>query len=225
MKINLFLLCSVFIISFPVFAQESESYSLIATPIFAQTDTQNNNTDNVDFSITNTQKTQHYRHELGFSASLISGYGISYQHNFDTYNSLKTTFFAYSSQYNDEDSDINAIFGLEYKRNFHVSRTMKVYGLVGGFFNYAEDYYNYSYGYNKSYYFSNDWNVGAGLGCAFALKRIVLNVDIGFRYFYSLERDFYNDYDYDNDEYFPTVNRSKYKLFNIAVGAGIAYLF
>lgn len=185
------------------------------------------------------------KNRIGFSGSMISGWGLTYQHNFDPLAVKAVVFYYYykngdgTSSYDQVDliggpfnyNDKQALgsFGLELKYYVFKSRYVNLYPFIGGsywFDNNESLYTEYRYENNvpKTYVYTRQDNTGSfmgGAGFGFELiagKYVAFNFDIGLSYRNSqIARDNYA---------YPPVRQDLEDIyFGVAVGGGVSFAF
>lgn len=161
-------------------------------------------------------------HQLGPSASMFSGAGLSYKYIFNNIWAAKTTAFVY---YNTDGNSNNSYpelwtsIGAEVQYYLHHSEHTGLYLFVGFAEWYEENNNNYDYEQNSSnsikYY--RMFDIGPGFGLDLIIwKNIVINLDVGF--LYTIEN---NDYSWDNSD----SNNRNPKSFTYGGGIGLGYRF
>lgn len=187
---------------------------------------------------------QQPNNRIGFSASMFSGIGLSYQHNFDPYAIKLVAFYYYykngtgnlqneviqGPNFNYDDKGEIGYFGAEFKYFVFKSKYMNLYPFFGlSYWLNSEDQPNIytiwnpvSYGYTQYSYLhsksNNTWNFGPGFGIELlAGKYVSFNFDIGFKYLNTQQTE-------------TQQNNAPDKLtediyFGIAVGGGISFVF
>ncbi len=178
---------------------------------------------------------------IGISASMISGWGFSYQHNFDPLAVKFTAFYYYfkssdpynyyydtTDSLNPYSSDALGSLGLELKYYLFKSKYVNLYPFVGFSYwvNHNEDP-DYIYGSKPPYEQTvihridntDTFNGGAGFGIELlAGKHFAFNFDVGLKYLNGqIKRD-----TYDNP---PKTENLEDIYFGIAVGGGISFAF
>lgn len=170
---------------------------------------------------TDNQKTdsdkQIIRNKLGFAASMISGYGLSYAYNFDNLHEIELTGSVFGEggnrNGNDTRSYVVATLGGEFQRNFHVGRSTRFYGLIGGSYWLDRTTDNYSYQGPTN---SNEdaITIGLAIGLEFTIgSRLLLNFEGGYLYRYTTKTGS-----------FQNGTNSSYSL-GFGAGGGIYYAF
>jgi len=168
-----------------------------------------------------------YNNKLGFAASMISGYGISYEYNASRQVTLELTASVYgsggsgssTSSSSTSDSYIMATVGIEVQKNFFVSHDSRFYTLLGlGYW-----LNNNRYNYNSTYRDNSDYTAGLGLGWEFTFgKKIIFNLEAGYLYRDMNEKGT-NDYYGGGSGLTPYTNHSYYLGFG--GGIGLYYAF
>lgn len=177
---------------------------------------------------------------IGFSGSMISGWGLTYQRNFNPIAVKAVAFYYYykdgtgnlSNQVItgpamnfDQQGSIGS-FGLEFKYYVFESKYVNLYPLIG-FSYWLENTETPSYYWdknNKEYSIlreskSNTWNLGAGFGIeVIAGKYVAFNFDIGMKYLNTQK----NEHNYESP---PVIVPTEDIYFGIAVGGGVSFVF
>ena len=124
-----------------------------------------------------------FDNKIGFTYSMMTGYGLTYLRNVNDNFAIKTQLFAYGS-IDDEDSYNNYIdfsLGIEFQYTVKKYERTRLYVLGGGYYAYSEenDYYDWnSYSDNK---IENDRNVGLGIGFELlAFSNLSFTIDGGY---------------------------------------------
>lgn len=192
---------------------------LFATISIAQAEG-NNNTDS--------DESKWLQNRIGLYGSYFSGYGLSYQYQFENGLSLRTQLFAYGS--NDDNyynSDkIQLAFGADLQYNLKRTEYTRFYVLGGSFIDYYERG-NYFYVSSPKY---NDFdieryiNVGVGVGIELlAWKNVSFMIEGG--YYGRFGNNSITTYSYSN-EYNKTYKENiKPRSFGFGVGGGVFYAF
>jgi hypothetical protein len=167
-----------------------------------------------------------FKHGIGLGASMMSGYGFSYQYHITPKQRLEATAFLYLNSHNDiaddygyeyDEKDWYGNIAFEYHYLLAERRFAKLFAMVGAgyMFNRSEydwndDYYYYDYD-NDMF---NSWQAGSGFVIEFFARdlNLTFNLDLGFCYRYS--EDYYQNKLESTDQYF-----------GFAIGGGIYYTF
>lgn len=146
-------------------------------------------------------------HQIGFSASTISSYGITYSYIFNTQYRIKSTLLGIYQDHGAY-SDWTGILGLELQATLESGQMTRFYGFLGGsFYKYVDNNHSY-YSYNDE----DDFALGLGIGFEVLLwKHIAINLDLGVQYWS------FKHYNFDA----PFIT----KYFGPAGGIGINYRF
>lgn len=194
-------------------AQENSSTKLV------------NNNQNTDYD----DESQWLQNRIGLYGSFFSGYGLSYQHQFENGFSLRTQLFAYGS--NDDNSNYNSdeirlAYGVDLQYNLKRTKNTRFYALLGSFIDYYERGSSYYDTPNsvKDYDVERYFNIGIGFGIELMAWR---NVS------FMLEGGYYgrfgnNDvtvYDYNNGQSTSYKANQTPTTFGFGVGGGIFYAF
>ena len=164
--------------------------------------------------------------KIGFTYSMMTGYGLSYQRQFTETIGLKSQFFAYGSVNDDPNTentfdDIYISIGSELQFNLKKYESTRLYLLAGGFYRYlVEDDYMYfgnqNYGQDKR----KDINVGLGFGLEFMMDyNFSISLDGGFHFNYGI----LDSYTMQNGIYVPV--KTNPMEFGFAFGLSLFYNF
>lgn len=143
--------------------------------------------------------------KIGFTYSMMTGYGLSYQRQLTDKIGLKSQFFAYGSIEDNPNSgnnfnDVQVTIGTELQYDLKKFESSRLYLLAGGFYRYMlEDYYYYDdMNTNNNFQTTkNDINVGLGFGFEFMLDyNFSASIDGGYHFNYRT-LDTYDSF-YDN---------------------------
>ena len=108
-------------------------------------------------------------HRVGFYGATFSGYGLSYQYQFDNGLSIRNQFIAASNSRNGK--EIN--YGIDLQNNISKSDILRFYYIIGAGVAYYENYDEYDY---EEYY-----NVGSGLGLEVMIwQNFSFAIELGF---------------------------------------------
>jgi hypothetical protein len=131
-------------------------------------------------------------HQVGISASTLSGLGGSYSYIFNRDFRIKSTIFAYYEDQGSGGYDWTGSLGLELQFSFESGPMTRFYGIVGGYyyhyFNNFQSYYYVrdslgTYTYLPDNEAENDFAFGIGAGFEVLLwKHLVLNLDAIFQF-------------------------------------------
>ncbi len=169
--------------------------------------------------------------QLGASASVFSGVGLSYKYIFNNIWAAKTTVFLYykangaDNTHQRDNTDFRGQIGGEVQYYFHHTKHTSLYLLFGFSEWYEENLYNsYDYGQNITKYKSKDFNrmfnIGPGFGLDFTFmdnNNFVLNFDGGF--IISIEN---NDH---SGSFSYSGNSKNQNSFTYGGGVGLSYRF
>ncbi len=157
-------------------------------------------------------------HQIGASASMFSGVGMSYQYIINSKTRVKATCFVY---YYDDGGDKDAwgSVGAEFQynvRNYEETRFYLLFGL-------SRYYYEYEWGGSDKYTdIERTWAMGPGFGFeVLLLEHLALNAEVGFNFAYENNSD-YSYYYYENDPY---IDNDISRTYMIGFGVGIYYKF
>lgn len=171
----------------------------------------------------------HLNNRLGFAASMISGYGLSYQYDFSRSFTMEVTGSIYgsggtsSSQSSYSNPYVIATLGFEAQRNLYFSDVSRFYGF-GSFSGWID--YNSSESYSfpeqlpyKTYRDENTFITGVGIGLELIVaKHIGFNLEGGYLYRTSRTKG-------DNGRGTPRLYTESSYDFGFGVGGGIYYAF
>ncbi len=181
------------------------------------------------FSFANAQNSndndsQWLQNRIGGYGSFFSGYGLSYQYQFENGFSLKTQLFAYGSDNDNSNYNANEIqlaLGADLQYNLKRTENTRLYVLAGSFIDYYEDgnYYNSS---------PNDSdieryiNVGIGFGIELmAWKNVSFMLEGG--YYGRFGNNTVSVYRYGDERDIKETQNPR--SFGFGVGGGIFYAF
>ncbi len=193
---------------------------LFATISLAQVNANTNADD------TNSQWPQN---RIGLYGSFFSGYGLSYQYQFENGISLRTQLFAYGS--NDDNNNYNSdeiqlALGADLQYNLKRTNNSRLYVLAGSFIDYYErgnSYYSSSV-YSKDYNIERFINVGIGFGIEIlGWKNVSIVLEGG--YYGRFGNNTVTVYDYSGEETKRVKVNQTPKSFGFGVGGGISYAF
>jgi hypothetical protein len=199
---------AVFIISFFQLYSQSKSFQI---------------TDSLD-----TAKWCKKSNRIGAYASIISGFGLSYQHQFENGFSLKAQTFGFGSMENEEnyDDQFVANIGFDVQYNLLNIDNTSFYALVGGMYLYEENY-EYNALYNGDFVDSKEGlHIGFGVGLEYKLfygYDLSIAIELGYFGRFS-EHNTYMENVIDNKtEFVPVTLYPKY--FAPGAGVGLFYAF
>jgi len=162
------------------------------------------------------QKNNEFKNFAGIKASNISGYGIYYSRNISENYRLQGMGLVYYYQYEKEDEKqtvFNYDIGLELQRTLHRSDNFLAYILFGSYYYYDDDTQT---DLVETETVNDSFNIGIGLGFEFEYKRMVFNLDVGYKYFAD-DIDTFTDGDFSYNE----IKR----VTKIGAGVGIGFMF
>lgn len=174
-------------------------------------------------------ESQWLKNRIGLYGSFFSGYGLSYQHQFENGFSLRTQLFAYGS--NDDNKDYNSeefrfAYGADLQYNLIRTRNTRLYTLVGSFLDYYESGNNNNTypSKTKDYDIERYINVGVGFGIELMAWRNLSFVIEGGYYgrFGNNSIGVYRPVSGQNVRY---SEKQTPKSFGFGVGGGISYAF
>lgn len=165
---------------------------------------------------TQTAQNNEFKNYAGIKASNISGYGLYYSRNVSDNYRLQVMGLVYYYEYaKEEESEkiFNYDLGLEAQRNIYISENSRTYLLFGGYYYYDDDTDKNIDEVNSV---NNSYNIGIGLGFEFEYKRIVYNLDIGYKFFEDNIDTYINgDFSYDELK----------RVTKLGAGVGIGFMF
>lgn len=170
---------------------------------------------------------QWLQNRIGGYGSFFSGYGLSYQYQFENGISLKTQLFAFGS---DDDSrnyntdEIQLTYGIDIQYNLNRTNDTRFYALAGTFIDYREEGHYYSSSLDdKDFDIERCFNVGVGFGIeVMAWEDISVVVEGGYygRFGNNTVTDYYSSY----GNTIVKINETP-RSFGFGVGGGLFYAF
>jgi len=164
---------------------------------------------------------------IGVYASHISGYGISYQYQFDNGISLRTQMLAYG-KINDNDDYDNRLFaniGADIQFDVFKNKTMRYYTIIGSYYFYEEDDKRGMFNTNGYKLINRAYNLGVGGGAELkVMDRITCCIEGGY-FGRSSNNDDYKSVHLGNGNYKYTKVKNKPKEFNFGAGIGVYFAF
>lgn len=174
-------------------------------------------------------ESQWLQNRIGLYGSFFSGYGLSYQHQFENGFSLKTQLFAYGS--NDDNSNYNSdeiqlTFGVDLQYTLKRTNNSRLYVLAGSFVDYYErgNYYYATPSNDEDYDIERNINVGVGFGIELMAWRNVSFVIEG-GYYGRFGNNTVTVYRYGDERDLNFKETQTPKSFGFGVGGGIFYAF
>lgn len=171
---------------------------------------------------------QWLKNRIGIYGSFFSGYGLSYQHQFDSGFSLRTQVFAFGR--NDDNSDYNTeevrfAYGADLQYNLKRSRNTRLYALVGSFIDYYKSGNNYNYPSTTDDYDTERYiNLGGGFGIELmAWQNLSFVIEGG--YYGRFGKNNITNYRFENGQDVRYKEQQSPKSFGFGVGGGISYAF
>lgn len=163
------------------------------------------------------------KNRLGASASMMYGYGLTYQRFLNDDLALKTQFFLYGTTDNEDYGDeMDFAFGVDLQYNLIKTNRSRFFASIGGYYNYVENAFEY-YSYNEedNIDIERAINLGFGFGAEIRLlENITAYGEVG--YSARLENNHNWEYNGSNDHKYTA---SKPKRFSLGVGAGVMFAF
>lgn len=159
---------------------------------------------------------KNYSNFIGTKASNISGYGIYYSKLISENNRLQAMGLIYYYEYAKEEEKrtiINYDIGLEIQRFIYNGEKMRSYILAGGYYYFDDDTETIT---NKTQVTNHSYNVGIGLGFEFYYKKLVFNIDLGYKFFEDNLKTYVN-----NIYQYPELKRTT----KVGAGIGIGFMF
>ena len=123
----------------------------------------------------------------------------------------------YYYQYTEEDRERNIInydIGLEIQRFIYNGKKMRTYILAGGYYYFDDDTKTTTD--TKTQVINHSYNVGVGLGFELYYKRLVFNIDFGYKFFEDNLKTSINGVDQ-----YPELKRTT----KVGAGLGIGFMF
>jgi len=163
-----------------------------------------------------TYRNKEFNNLAGIKASNISGYGLYYSRELPDDFRIQLMGLIYYYQYSKEDRKkeiFNYDIGFEIQRNIYSSENSRTYILFGGYYYFDDDTDIKTDEINKV---NNSYNIGTGIGFEFEYKRVVYNIDVGYKFFE------------DNIDTFKNGDLSYYELKRVTkagAGIGIGFMF
>ena len=199
------------------------SLCLLAAFSFANAQDSTNNA-----SSSNGAEPQWLQNRIGLYGSFFSGYGLSFQHQFQNGLSIRSQLFAYGS--NDDNNynsdEIQLDYGIDLQYNLKRTQNSRLYALLGSYIDYYErgnSYYSSSV-YKKDYNIERYINVGIGFGIeVMGWQNISIVVEGG--YYGRFGNNTVTDYNYIGLETVSYKVNQNPKSFGFGVGGGVAYAF
>ncbi len=137
------------------------------------------------------------KNKIGFTYSMMTGYGMSYWREINEEIAFKTQIFGYgSTEVNNKfNNSLIASFGIELQYNLKKIEKTRLYLLSGGYYGYSKEfnYYIMRVGYIDEYkeYLSN---LGVGFGFeVLALKNLSFSIDGGYFIGFKNVQEFYEN--------------------------------
>ncbi|MDA3885511.1 MAG: hypothetical protein PF638_07965 [Candidatus Delongbacteria bacterium] len=159
---------------------------------------------------------KNYSNFIGTKASNISGYGIYYSKSISENYRLQGMGIVYYyelSKENEKRTIINYDIGLELQRFIYNGKKMRSYILAGGYYYFDDDTETFT---DKTQVINHSYNIGVGLGFEFYYKKLVFNIDLGYKFFEDNLKTYINDvYEY------PELERTT----KIGAGIGVGFMF
>ncbi|MBN2790744.1 MAG: hypothetical protein JXR69_11185 [Candidatus Delongbacteria bacterium] len=157
-----------------------------------------------------------YSNFIGTKASNISGYGIYYSRSISENYRLQGMGIVYYyelSKENEQRTIINYDIGLEIQRYIYSGGNMRSYILAGGYYYFDDDTSTLT---DETQVINHSYNIGVGLGFEFYYKKLVINIDLGYKFFED------NLKTYVNGVYaYPELERTT----KVGAGIGIGFMF
>lgn len=118
---------------------------------------------------------------IGFTYSMMTGYGLTYLRQLNEDFAIKSQLFAYGTiEENTEYLEIILSLGAELQYNIRKYDRTRLYGLVGGYYDYLKEA-AILYSENDYFYTENSFNFGAGIGFEILFKyNLSLSIDGGY---------------------------------------------
>ena len=174
-------------------------------------------------------ESQWLQNRIGGYGSFFSGYGLSYQYQFDNGFSIRSQLFAYGSDDDNRDyntDEIQLTYGIDMQYNLNRTKNTRFYALAGSFIDYSEDgnYYYSTSPNDKDYDIERYINVGVGFGIeVMAWRNISVVVEGG--YYGRFGNNTVTVYRYGDEREFNFKENITPRSFGFGVGGGIFYAF
>ncbi len=153
---------------------------------------------------------------IGVKASNISGYGIYYAKSISDNYRVQGMGIAYYYKHEKESESetiINYDIGMEIQRFIYLAEDMRAYVLAGGYYYFDDDTETFT---DEIQTINHSYNVGIGIGFEFYYKRLVFNIDLGYKFFEDNLKTYINDvYEY------PELERTT----KVGAGIGVGFMF
>ncbi len=162
------------------------------------------------------EQQQILRNKLGFAASMLSGYGLSYSYQLDRQYTIELTASIYGQGgENNNSSFFVSTIGAEIQRNFYANRETRFYGMLAG--SYWLDNTEDSFTIPPDKTSERDYIIGLAIGIEYSvLSRLAMNIEGGYLYRYTTTTR--------TNNYYSSKSTSSYWL-GFGVGCGIYYMF
>lgn len=175
-----------------------------------------------DYLNSEDDESQWLKNRVGLYGSFFSGYGLSYQYQFDNGISLRTQLFAYGSDNDNSNynsTEIQLAYGIDLQYNLQRTKSTRFYVLAGSFIDYYEDGYYYD---NDNYDIERYINVGLGFGIEImAWRNISIMLEGG--YYGRFGNNTVSVYRYGDERDIKETQNPR--SFGFGVGGGIFYAF
>lgn len=164
-----------------------------------------------------------HENRIGFTYSMMSGYGLTYLREFNDKVALKSQLFAYGSIDDEEaysDNYINFSIGTELQYTLKRFDRTRLYLLAGYYYEYGLEKYNYGWsGEQTELNEESSNNIGIGFGFEFlAFSNLSFSLDGGYHGRFAKEIDKYEDTNV-------IINESSPIRFGFAMGISAFYNF
>lgn len=123
-----------------------------------------------------------YNNVFGVKGSNISGYGLCYQRRINDLIHIEVVGIVYLYQWHDENKDheiFNYSAGVELQYNIKKEDFYRLYLLAGGYYDNDDDKRDEKRIEKEK----NSYNSGFGAGIEFFYKRIVYNLELGYKFY------------------------------------------
>ena len=159
-----------------------------------------------------------YGNFIGTKASNISGYGIYYSKCLSENYRLQGMGIVYYYEWSKEEKEekrtiINYDIGLELQRFIYNGDNMRTYILAGGYYYFDDDTEKLL---DKTQVINHSYNIGVGLGFEFYYKKLVFNIDLGYKFFEDNLKTYIDD-----ELQYPELERTT----KIGAGIGMGFMF
>ena len=154
---------------------------------------------------------------IGFKASNISGYGFYYSkclsENYRLQGMGIIYYYEWSKDEEEKRTIINYDIGIEIQRFIYNGANTRTYILAGGYYYFDDDTKELL---DKTQVINHSYNIGVGLGFEFYYKRLVFNIDLGYKFFEDNLKTYV-----DGNLQYPELKRTT----KVGAGIGVGFMF